>query len=492
MREFTAFILLILAVSLAACAQGTISPQPMQTESAAPTGMEVSETIPTNADISTETSVPLDTRTRYDLTAILDYANARLNVEQSVTYTNRSTTSLDELVFVVEPNLSEGVFTLNSLTWEDGSQVEKYTLTKQKLTIPLRETLVPGSSVQVKMESTLDLPDIEGVLCMTDLQANLSGWYPYAAPYIDGRGWVVHDPGHVGEYQVYELADFDVAIRIDGAPTDFILAASARGTYEQGWYRFSQQNVRNFTWSGSNNYQLLEAYAGDVRVRAFVFPADIAGGQASLDATVQALELYADLYGPYAHDSLTIVESGFADGMEYDGLYYLGQEYFNNYKGSPDGYLTAISVHETAHDWWYGMVTNDQAYDPWLDEAFCTYSEALFYEHYYPDLVDWWWQKRVNSFEPMGWVNSSIYDYKSFRPYVNAVYLRGVLFLNDIRGLVGDEVFFSFLREFFTQMHERANSDHLGLVTTDDFWLILDGMTDVDLSSVNAEYFSQP
>ena len=464
----------------------------MQTESAAPTSMEVSETIPTNADISTETSVPLVTRTRYDLTAILDYANARLNVVESVTYTNRSTTSLDELVFVVEPNLSEGVFTLNSLTWEDGSQVEGYTLSKQKLTIPLSETLVPGSSVQVKMESTLDLPDIEGVLYMTDLQANLSGWYPYAVPYIDGHGWVVHDPGHVGEYQVHELADFDVAIRIDGAPTDFILAASARGSYDQGWYRFTQKNVRNFTWSGSNNYQLLEAYAGDIRVRAFVFPADIAGGQASLDATVQALELYADLYGPYTHDSLTIVESGFPDGMEYDGLYYLGQEYFNNYKGSPDGYLTAISVHETAHDWWYGMVTNDQAYDPWLDEAFCTYSEALFYEHYYPDLVDWWWQKRVNSFEPMGWVNSSVYDYKSFRPYVNAVYLRGALFLNDIRGLVGDEVFFSFLREFFTQMHERANSDHLGLVTADDFWGVLDGMTEVDLSSVKAEFFLQP
>ena len=138
------------------------------------------------------------------------------------------------------------------------------------------------------------------------------------------------------------------------------------------------------------------------------------------------------------------------------------------------------------------MVTNDQAYDPWLDEAFCTYSEALFYEHYYPDLVDWWWQKRVNSFEPMGWVNSSVYDYKSFRPYVNAVYLRGALFLNDIRGLVGDEVFFSFLREFFTQMHERANSDHLGLVTADDFWGVLDGMTEVDLSSVKAEFFLQP
>jgi hypothetical protein len=492
MKRFAAFVLVFAVCVLAACVKAPVSTLPTQTETTAPVTMDVLATTSTDIAIPSETQVPPGTRTNYELTAVLDYPSARLNVDESVTYMNRSTSPINDLVFVVEPNLRAGVFTLNSLTWEDGAQVEDESLTGQKLTIPLREGLAPGSSVQLKITYSLDLPDVEGVLCMTDIQANFSGWYPYAAPYIDGRGWVVHDPAHVGESQLYELADFTVNIRIDGAPAEFMLAASARGIYDQGWYRFSQQDVRNFTWSGSNYYQMLEAYAGDIRVRAFVFPADIAGGQASLDATVQALELYAELYGPYTHDNLTIVESGFADGMEYDGLYYLGQEYFNTYKGSPDGYLTAISVHETAHDWWYGMVTNDQAYEPWLDESFSTYSELLYYEHYYPELVDWWWQTRVNSFEPQGWVNGSIYDHNSFRPYVNAVYLRGAQFLDEVRGLVGDETFAAFMREFFTQMHARSEADHLGLVTADDFWQVLGGMTDVDLSSVKAEYFLQP
>jgi aminopeptidase N len=95
-----------------------------------------------------------------------------------------------------------------------------------------------------------------------------------------------------------------------------------------------------------------------------------------------------------------VVEAGFADGMEYDGLYFLGREYFAAYDGTPQNYLTALAAHETAHQWWYGLVGNDQALEPWLDEALCTYSELLFYEAVYPDLVDWWWTFRVNRFQP--------------------------------------------------------------------------------------------
>jgi aminopeptidase N len=283
-----------------------------------------------------------------------------------------------------------------------------------------------------------------------------------------------------------------VNIRVDGAPAGFMLAASAKAEIDQNWYRFNQTNARNFTWSGSDNYQMLESYAGNIRVRAFVFPLDLAAGQVSLDTTVQALNLYSSLFGPYEHDSLTIVEAAFADGMEYDGLYFLGQEYFNAYEGKPGSYLVSISAHETAHQWWYGMITNDQAYDPWLDEALSTYSEVLFYEHNYPDLVNWWWETRVDYFSPKGWVDSSIYDFRSFRPYVNAVYLRGASFLRELRGQLGDEAFLSFLKDYFTIVHERSAVDHFGLAAAEDFWAVLKETTSTDLTSLKSQYFAQP
>jgi aminopeptidase N len=33
--------------------------------------------------------------------------------------------------------------------------------------------------------------------------------------------------------------------------------------------------------------------------------------------------------------------------------------------------------HELAHQWWYGIVGDDQYREPWLDEAFATFSEAM-------------------------------------------------------------------------------------------------------------------
>jgi aminopeptidase N len=35
-----------------------------------------------------------------------------------------------------------------------------------------------------------------------------------------------------------------------------------------------------------------------------------------------------------------------------------------------------VTVHELAHQWFYAMVGNSQARDPWLDEAFATWAEA--------------------------------------------------------------------------------------------------------------------
>jgi len=36
-----------------------------------------------------------------------------------------------------------------------------------------------------------------------------------------------------------------------------------------------------------------------------------------------------------------------------------------------------VAVHEVAHQWFYAMVGNSQARDPWLDEAFATWAEGL-------------------------------------------------------------------------------------------------------------------
>jgi aminopeptidase N len=201
-----------------------------------------------------------------------------------------------------------------------------------------------------------------------------------------------------------------------------------------------------------------------------------------LKTTAGALALFDELFAPYVHSDLVVVEADFPDGMEYDGFYFLGSEYYAAYGGSPKGYLTAIAAHETAHMWWYGLAGNDQALEPWLDEALATFSELLFYERLYPDLVDWWWDFRVQRFYPRGWVNSTIYQHRGFRSYVDAVYLRGALFMRDLRELVGDEVLFAFLRDYAARNAGR-------LATREGFFSILAEHTPSDPGPVIELYF---
>lgn len=461
-------------------------------ESATPTPvLPTATTQPTPIQIEppTATPDPLPQRTHYELNAVFQYAQRELVVEEKIRYTNRSIDQINELILAVEANQSAGVFSLNSATWADNSSIEGIGLEDVKLTLPLRVKLQPGDEVAFSLFYSISLPQKAGVLSFSDRQVNVSGWYPYVVPYINGNGWLLHSPGVVGEYQVSELADFNVTLKLEDTPANFTLAASGIAVFDQDGFHFKQKGVRNFTWSGSSEYSMLEAYAGDVRVRAFVFPEHQTAGQASLDATVQALNLYANLYGPYTRESLTIVEGTFPDEMEYDGLYFLGQAYFTAYTGNPASYLVTLSAHETAHQWWYAMTTNDQALEPWLDEALCTYSESLFYENEYPELVSWWWTTRVQYYSPQGGVNRSIYDFTAFRPYVNAVYLRGAEFLEEVRTTVGEEAYFAFMKDYFTSLQSQSKQDALGLSTGDIFWLILSRHTTVDISVIKSHYF---
>ncbi|MGE5220983.1 MAG: M1 family aminopeptidase, partial [Omnitrophica WOR_2 bacterium] len=184
----------------------------------------------------------------------------------------------------------------------------------------------------------------------------------------------------------------------------------------------------------------------------------------------------------YPHKTLSVVEADFLDGMEYDGLYFLSRGFYNLYDGTPKGYLTAIAVHETAHQWWYAQAGNDQAMEPWLDEALCTYSERLYYEEVYPELVGWWWAFRVDFYQPEGWINGSVYDYQGFRPYVNAVYLRGARFLEDLRKTTGDQAFFAFLKDYLERNNQRQ-------VTAREFFDILSMHTTADYQSLITKYF---
>lgn len=429
---------------------------------------------------STPSKPDVPTRTQYTFDAALDYNKHALQVSETIRFWNQTGNELNTLVLVVPPNRLPNVFSLQAITLTGETVLREQTLKGVEWKFVLNRPLPKGGVVTLQIEYLLVIPNAAGVLGYTDHQTNLSDWYPFIAPYDPDNGWVIHQPAEVGEYLVYDSADFELTL----AGTEGLqVAASTEVIPNLVNVKMFAVNSRNLTFSVSDTYKVLSTKSGQTRIDAYIFPGDEESGQAALEMTRQALETFSELFAsPYPHATMTLVEADFADGMEYDGLYYLSRDFFARYDGGVTNYLGLLSIHETAHQWWYALVANDQALEPWLDEALCTYSELLFLEHNYPELADWWWEYRVAPYAPSGTADSTIYDHSSFRPYVNSVYLQGAAFLHELRKILGDEAFFTGLRSY-------ASLNRFNIADWAGFLEIMIPVPSEDTTALVQEYF---
>ena len=456
----------------------TTTPTAKPTETAVPATNTPLPSMPTPS----ATPTPLPTTTHYSLWATLDVSQRQLTVTQTITYVNQTAVTHTRLPLLVEPARFDGVFQLHSLS--DGDEAAlAYAWDNGQLLVTLPAPLPPHGYVVLHIAYSLTMPAHQSAFGYTPLQINLGDWYPMVPPYVSERGWIINKPGHVGEHLAYALANYDVYVRLIPGESEPVLATSGYQQTVDDWHHYRLTNARNFAWS-VGQYETITGAANGIEVTSYFF-ADHAGeAEAAFEATLQAVTLFNELFGPYPHRTLVFIEADFRDGLEFDGLYFLDRGLYQRYNDTPREYLIPIAVHETAHQWWLGLVGNDQAWEPWLDEALATYSELLFYERYYPELVDWWWYFRVTRFEPAGTVDSPIYDFDRFRPYVNTVYLRGALLLHEMRQQVGDALFLTFLQTYLQA--GLANE----IVTGDTFWCTWQEVTQVDSRPLRQRYFS--
>jgi len=501
-RSLWFFLLILITSIISGCSKpvdSTQSPDPTQTALKATIVKELSSTIvpspiATISPTKTPTPAPVQ-QPHYTLEAILDYELHQLQVAEKIHYINNSTDRLSELLLMVDSLYYPGTFKLDSLNWEDGQPVEKIVNETGWLRFPLRQPLEPGQALDLSVAYQLNLPSPAPNAATrpipfgyTQRQTNLVDWYPFVPPYISGQGWLAHPAGYYGEHLVYEVADYTVNLRMSSPHPELIIAASAPVKKDGDWYRFEHDSARNFVWSVSPYYQVMTGHAGTVKITSYAFGGDDKANQAVLDTTIASVELYSRLFGDYPRQELSVVEADFLDGMEYDGLYFLSKGFYNLYTGSPAEYLVAIAAHETAHQWWYALVGNDQALEPWLDEALATYSERLYYENIHPEALDWWWNYRVNYYQPRGWVDDTIYnphgEVEAYRAYRDTVYLNGAKFLEDLRQSIGDQAFFDFLKDYVSQFQKR-------LATSNDFLGLLKQYTSTDLTSLLKKYFNK-
>jgi hypothetical protein len=89
------------------------------------------------------------------------------------------------------------------------------------------------------------------------------------------------------------------------------------------------------------------------------------GPRAYLDKVVVALEDFGKRFGAYPWPTFSFaVTPQLGGGIEYPAHVMQGQN------------TLAVTSHEVGHQWFYGLVGNDQGRDPWLDEGLATWADG--------------------------------------------------------------------------------------------------------------------
>lgn len=426
-------------------------------------------------------------RTHYELNLTLNYYTQYGIVDEIITYTNRSTQVFEELLLSIPPKNYPGSFTLQSMSDASGNPITNYREEGINLHIPLAQRLQPNQTTSLRLYFRMDFPTVEGTFGVSGRQINLVNWYPYIPPYDETEGWITHPQQVVnnmvvGEYVVNEVADFDVTLKLTDREELIEVAASAPAVETNGVRSYHLELARGFAFSISDSYFEHEIVQDGVRIHSYVFMEAQDAGEAVTEIAAQALKLFGELYYPYPREMLSIVAADFLHNMEMDGMVMISYGVFDFYNDTPKTNLTILTPHEVSHQWFYSLVGNDQAKEPWLDEALATYHEVLFYQRYHPDLVQWWWDNRVSGFAPQGNVNSDIYIAGGYEAYRNAVYLHGAMFLQEIRDAVGDEAFFAALKDY-------AINNAYQIATSEDFFDSIAKFSTVNLESIRGQYF---
>jgi len=178
------------------------------------------------------------------------------------------------------------------------------------------------------------------------------------------------------------------------------------------------------------------------------------------DATEPIFEFFSDHIGPYAYDKLAQVEATtVSGGME------LASDIFYGYRGVPGRQLVA---HEMAHQWFGDSATERDWDDVWLSEGFATYF-ALLYEEHADGRDAFLTDVRRSAQGAIAYavahpsstiVHDNLADVSKVIANNAQIYQGGAQVLHMLRGVLGDDRFWSGIRLYYSRYRNgNASSD---------------------------------
>ena len=411
----------------------------------------------------------------YTIVAAYDNENHILSATQTVEMTNRSENAFPAVKFHIYANQyredaangvvpqvyraqaypngnSYGDITFDSVK-VNGAPVA-YTIEGEDmdvLSVPMGSDLFPDQKVTVEMTYEVQLANIRHRLGYTDATVNLGNFYPILC-HVDNGSYTASPYYNVGDPFVSDVANYNVSLTL---PEQFVVASSgelkdATSANGMATYTYEAKAVRDFAMVLSKDFKKLTRTVGNVQVNYYYY-AD-ADAETSLDTACGMLNYLSERVGNFPYAQYSVAETEFCyGGMEYPCL--------SMVTSGSNQYQEAVA-HETAHQWFYGLVGNDQIANAWMDEGLSEFLTYLYMDSTgatpltrnimastrtyttYVDVLNHYYTEVDTSFR-------AVNEYKSDSEYVIFTYVKGSLLFNTMYETLGANKFWKALSAYF-------------------------------------------
>ena len=373
MRRWSLPTALLLAVTLAACASGdraTFGRAPTTDDSPVAPAVTTPSTLPVATTPACPTipvrAAPDPARPKYTLRVDVRPTQGLVDGDQRVQFTPDIDT--DRLVFRLWPNgprsapagarLETGHVTVGGRVAD--STLEDATTLVVRTGAPFRA----GQAVDVAMGWQLRvLGPANDRISRNGEAMRLGSFFPIL-PWEPGVGWAT-DPavGGFAEASTAPTADFEMTVTV---PPGFdVLASGTPDANRPGHYTASAMRDVALSVGRFQTVSAVVRAPDPVQVTVGVHRGIADSPTTYLDRVVEALEDFGRRFGPYPWATFTMgITPELGGGIEYPTHVMQGP-----------GTLGVVT-HEVAHQWFYGLVGNNQGRDPWLDEGLASWGEA--------------------------------------------------------------------------------------------------------------------
>ncbi|WP_433244397.1 M1 family aminopeptidase [Actinomadura nitritigenes] len=401
----------------------------------------------------------------YTVNLTSDASGANWQGHESVAFTNTDSAPLSEVYLRLWDNAhgtcpSSTPITVTNVT---GGTASALTVgcTAMKVTLP--SPLAKGQSATVAFDIAIAVPSGADRFGRDGAYNFLGNALPVLAVH-DGDGWHLDPYTNNGE-SFYGLAS-DYKVTLDH-PTSLSVPATGTsidtpGSSGRTVTTATASHVREFAWGAGPFSKISATSPNGVKVNMYwVSGIGQSSAQQMLSLATSAIDAHSGRFGAYPYGEVdAILDNNFwFGGMEYPGFVL-------------DLVSTVALPHELAHQWWYGIVGDDEYDHPWLDEAFADYATDLY--RGISGAGCWNSVSWASSDEKI--TNSMAYwDAHSSR-YSTVVYDYGKCALHDLQRVIGDSAMANLLKTY-------AASHWYGISTTAEFKKAAQAATTTDLTS---------